>query len=1151
MTSKTVSLVGMLAFAHFAFAAGVTTIEPGQTLTVTDANVGDYADGITFADATGVVEFNTSSAPTMVITGAGTVKKTSSSNWTMTKELPNFYGTYVLEGSGIVTVNENKNSFFGSMATGSQERGPLIIRDGTTLDIVNNDSWNKLFEMKAVHIAGTGKGGAGAIRTLHTTKTMTGDFRWLVLDDDAMLNLVTGSDSWFILNAADGYIRSADDVQKTLTLSGAGSLQIVPSFVLASNVAVRVTGTGRFVVRDETVAHTKIACEPSVTDPITLEGSGIFQLYNLIYGTEPDFSERATVAVDRPLVVKSASAQVMLNSRYTTDRIEARTDRTDDGVNNIRGDVTLEAGSKLTTIVEWFEQLQLSGRLLGSGELAITSGNGSRGRVYISSTNDAFTGKVTMGNSTYHPALLLGAPGTLPDYTKLTVGSGYVGVDLRHWDVDSVKTLAAQVNFSGLNAGSIAYIGLDTTFWGGTPMPFCYPGSDTALPVGGCTAGVIHLTNVVTTAADPLRVTHAGGTMLVKDEGRPIYIGDSTRVAYPIEVERTEPATLQFRDADLRMGTTSPQIGFIAQDDRDLFFTVPKIVLSNSTFVAENRRSDYSDMGTDALLAAGTGIGSLPHGGGALEILDGSVVSSKLVVAGSTYYGKGAVYQRGGSVTALGSATSWDNSSCVGSFQSLPWIENNTHGYYELSGGTFTALGRFSLGPGCGASWFQSGGYATFGKALGSDEQPLFQIGSTRDSTTSPSSTLEMYVSGGTFDVGPDMEAGSNKEVAFSGYGTRKKRLQVTVDGSGALLDFRNKHLMGTVYDDSRSCFNIVNGGTLRANSINRGHADSVSGVNFNGGTFRVYGESVDIFHRHGTWPDAGYVLVHEKGATIETTGPDVRASMPIQGLSGQGVTAITMSAPITGICFPPQVVIDGDGVGASAVCVYDSKTSTISSIKVLCSGSGYTSATAYLQWGNSMTVTKANNKDFALTCTLGNVVNTGSFTKAGEGYLDLSATNTWGGATIVKGGILKVCCDWAIPTNTAVKLAGGDLDLNHKVAKISSVEYGAGGGRILNAENAEIPGTASLAIDIADLVAGKSVALTGDVDLSDLAITITGDVSLLEEGAKYVLATTTGGTFIGKPTYTLGDEPVNWGLANRGTKLVYRYVHGMLMLVR
>ena len=47
------------------------------------------------------------------------------------------------------------------------------------------------------------------------------------------------------------------------------------------------------------------------------------------------------------------------------------------------------------------------------------------------------------------------------------------------------------------------------------------------------------------------------------------------------------------------------------------------------------------------------------------------------------------------------------------------------------------------------------------------------------------------------------------------------------------------------------------------------------------------------------------------------------------------------------------------------------------------------------------------------------------------------------------------------------------------------------------------------------------------------------------------MLATTTDGTFIGKPTYALEDEPANWGLANRGTKLVYRYVHGMLMLVR
>ena len=214
-----------------------------------------------------------------------------------------------------------------------------------------------------------------------------------------------------------------------------------------------------------------------------------------------------------------------------------------------------------------------------------------------------------------------------------------------------------------------------------------------------------------------------------------------------------------------------------------------------------------------------------------------------------------------------------------------------------------------------------------------------------------------------------------------------------------------------------------------------------------------------------------------------------------------------------------------------------------VNGIKVVVPGVGYTTATVKFCSGREAS--------YEWACTIAPNTNTGSFTKAGEGEFFLAATNTWGGATVVKGGSLKANCDWAIPTNSAVRLEGGNLDLNGKVAKISSVTYGAGGGQILNAENAELPATASIVIDIADLVAGNPVALTGDVDLSTTPITITGDVSLLEEGAKYVLATTTDGTFIGKPTYTLEDEPANWGLANRGTKLVYRFVKGALILVR
>ena len=1156
---KKALILAVVAAAALCGQAEVYTVAPGETLAVTDATAANYADGIAFEDDTGIVEFNTSAAPTMNITGAGTVKKTSTSDWTMTKELPNFTGTYILE-SGMATVNQAIKTLFGKSENGTP--GPLIVKPGATLDLAYSDGWRYLFQTRAVHIAGTGKNGVGAVRaTYPSAKSPYSAFVNLVLDGDATMNLTTAGalNTWFILAASNGAISTTNDAPTTLTLTGPGELQIVPPFKVATNVAIRATGSAMFTIRDDREAHDKIAMDPDDASPIILEDSARIIMYNHISDTSP-YTNRATVAVDRPVTVRGANAMISLGSRNeATQNTASMLDRTRDDINNLKGDIALEPGSKLTVpSLVWFGQLQLSGRISGSGDLVLNSGNDCKGRLYISSTNNsAFTGSVTINSSSYHPRLLLGAPGSLPDYTELKVGSGFVSVDLRNWDVDSVKRLAEEADYSTLNAGSLAFIGLDTTFWGGVPMPFCYPGSATALPFGGCTSGTLLLTNVVTTAEDPLRVAHAGGTMRIESEGRPIYVGESTLLAHPHEMESMEPSVLEFANAEVRMGSTSPKIGTWWKPDNSMLFSVPRLSISNSTFIAESLRSDYSDVGTDALMVAGTATFG-PHGGGALEVLDGSVVSSKLVVAGSTYYGKGAVYQRGGSVTALGSPTSWSYSSCIGCFNASPWTDGNHHGYYELSGGTFKALGRFSIGLGFGATWFQSGGYATLGKALGSDEPPKLNIGQEIDGTTSPASSVEMYISGGTFDVGDDV---NDVIIPISGYNT-DKFMQITVDGQDALLDFRNNHLSGTYKAASRTRINLCNGGEFRVRSIGRGNASSEFGLNFNGGVLRLCGDGVaDVFHRYGV--GLSYVLVHGGGATIETDGHNFGTAAPISGASGQGVTAIAMSAPIKNIAFPPQVLITGDGQGAAAVCIYDSKTSTISGIKVLCPGTGYTEATAVLRWGNGMDVTRANANvnnatyNFFLTCTLGDVSNAGSFTKAGEGTFTLNATNTWGGATVVKGGVLKAGADWAIPTNTAVVLAGGSLDFNGKTGEVSSVTYMAGGGAILNAGNVAFSGTTAVTVSTADLLAGRAATFQGDTDLSAMVLSVTGSADDLDDSAVYTVATVPEGMrFTGTPTISLDpsfDDSAgrSWRVKVRGRRVTLSVQRGMVLIYR
>ena len=84
MKLKTVLMCAIAAVTAHAFAAH--EVQPGETLTVTDAenNLTAYPDGISFKDSTGLVLFDTTSAPVMPISGVGTVRKVSSSDWTMT-----------------------------------------------------------------------------------------------------------------------------------------------------------------------------------------------------------------------------------------------------------------------------------------------------------------------------------------------------------------------------------------------------------------------------------------------------------------------------------------------------------------------------------------------------------------------------------------------------------------------------------------------------------------------------------------------------------------------------------------------------------------------------------------------------------------------------------------------------------------------------------------------------------------------------------------------------------------------------------------------------------------------------------------------------------------------------------------------------------
>jgi autotransporter-associated beta strand protein len=136
------------------------------------------------------------------------------------------------------------------------------------------------------------------------------------------------------------------------------------------------------------------------------------------------------------------------------------------------------------------------------------------------------------------------------------------------------------------------------------------------------------------------------------------------------------------------------------------------------------------------------------------------------------------------------------------------------------------------------------------------------------------------------------------------------------------------------------------------------------------------------------------------------------------------GVTAITVT-PRGGYIGPPMVTIaGGGGTGATAVAQFNSADGTVSGIVVTSPGFGYTSnPTVTLSGGGT-------NVQTAVTGVTRGLNVSGGLTKLGTGTLALSATNTYGGATTVSNGTLRLGLAQAVPTNSALILAGGSFDL-------------------------------------------------------------------------------------------------------------------------
>lgn len=452
-----------------------------------------------------------------------------------------------------------------------------------------------------------------------------------------------------------------------------------------------------------------------------------------------------------------------------------------------------------------------------------------------------------------------------------------------------------------------------------------------------------------------------------------------------------------------------------------------RMVIRNSK--VSNGRPSAITSKTRNFVIGGSGSGAGQAGPGVLEI-EGSTtsVTGTFNIADAGYKSQAAVYQRDGEVVVWGAEDSKTTAR--------PYFAYMGSAYWELNGGKFIQMGsrRWAANQGAiDAVMVQRGGTAHF---VSRGNGRMWTFGSGRQNATSHVAAIPIArycVFGGKTTVGD-----VNLTTCFSDSGYPYGEAEFIVDGQTAELEFSSS--ASTTYSDrtgSRTSFFLNNGGVFTtATPLRRSTRTGITGnevvVGFNGGVIRVtadlalFGNSVSDDYR------VTRAIVHEKGAVFDTNGKTVWLYSPLLAPTGLGIKSAKIAGSVNTdnllVAPPGLLVYDGaDGLDGSLLAEFDLATHSVTNVRVICPGSGYTSApTAVVRLGSA-------NKTGLVTLEM-EELSGGGLVKIGEGTLVLGVANTYMGDTVVSNGVLKLAADGAL-SNPTVKLCGGSLDVSDGIS--------------------------------------------------------------------------------------------------------------------
>ena len=251
---------------------------------------------------------------------------------------------------------------------------------------------------------------------------------------------------------------------------------------------------------------------------------------------------------------------------------------------------------------------------------------------------------------------------------------------------------------------------------------------------------------------------------------------------------------------------------------------------------------------------------------------------------------------------------------------------------------------------------------------------------------------------------------------------------------------------------------NLLSGGTISANRVSAENA-GLSVFNFNGGTLVVSNVSLVT---NTFMQGLAAAFVYPNGATIDTMETTSTVMQSLQGVSGFGLSSISLATNGAGYIGAPAVVISGgSGTGATAIAQFDAALGQVTNILVTSAGSGYlpTDALNIQLFGGGYTTAATPGANVRAEN-----VNTGSLTKAGSGALILTGTNSYGGATVINAGTVMFQ-----PPVTATNLLGG-------LGGSGAMVHSGPGLTVFNGDSSAFSGTATISTGIVQFATANAL---------------------------------------------------------------------------